>query len=42
METLEEAFKATGVLDEISVMKVFAAEKEGVVHDFILTSGRKT
>jgi hypothetical protein len=41
METLEAAFKATGVLDEISVMKVFAAEKEGVDYDFVLVSGRK-
>lgn len=41
METLEEAFKATGMLDEISVMKVFAAEKEGVDYDFVLASGRK-
>jgi hypothetical protein len=42
MEALEEAFKATGLLDEISVMKVFAADKAGVDYDFVLASGRKS
>ena len=42
MENLEKAFKATGVLDEISVLKVFAANKEGIDYDFVLASGRKT
>jgi hypothetical protein len=41
METLEEAFKGTGVLDQVSVMKAFAATKEGVDYDFVLASARK-
>jgi hypothetical protein len=41
VQTLESAFESTGLLDQVTAMKVFSEMKDGTEFSFVLASGRK-